>query len=72
MSNQPVQAEGGLGDKVKVACAVASILAGIFGFYFLAGQSSLTRKMCIRDSVTKGSRIIPGIVAGGIVPDEVG
>ena len=43
MSNQPVQAEGGLGDKVKVACAVASILAVIFGFYFLAGQSSLMR-----------------------------
>ena len=43
MANQPVQAEGGLGDKVKVACAVVSILAGIFGFYFLAGKPSLTR-----------------------------
>ena len=43
MANQPVQAEGGLGDKVKVACAVVSILAGIFGFYLLAGKPSLTR-----------------------------
>lgn len=43
MSNQPVQAEGGLGDKVKVICAVVAILAGISGFYLLAGQPSLTR-----------------------------
>ena len=40
MSNQPVQAEGGLGDRVKVACAVVAILAGIVGFYLLAGQAN--------------------------------
>lgn len=43
MSNQPVQAEGGLGDRVKVACAVVAILAGIVGFYLLAGKPSITR-----------------------------
>ena len=43
MSNQPVQAEGGLGDRVKVACAVVAILAGIVGFYLLAGKPTLTR-----------------------------
>ena len=43
MANQPVQTGGGLGDKVKITCAIVVILAGIFGFYFLAGQSSLVR-----------------------------
>ncbi len=43
MSIQPVQAEGGLGNKAKVAFAVVSILAGISAFYFLAGHPSYIR-----------------------------
>ncbi len=43
MANQPVQAEGGSGDRVKVTCAVVAILAGIVGFYLLAGKPSITR-----------------------------
>ena len=58
MSNQPVQAEGGLGDKVKVACAVASILAGICGFYFLAGHPSLARVGVLIAGVVVGAGFI--------------
>lgn len=43
MSNNPVQTVSTSGDKVKVALAVCAALAGVVGFYVLAGQQTLVR-----------------------------
>lgn len=43
MSNQPVQTVSPSGDKAKVALAVAAVVAGVVGFYFLAGQPTYIR-----------------------------
>ncbi|TCS37349.1 preprotein translocase subunit SecE [Paucimonas lemoignei] len=43
MSNNPVQTVSTSGDKVKVALAVFAALAGVVGFYALAGQQTLLR-----------------------------
>jgi preprotein translocase subunit SecE len=43
MSNHPVQTVNTSGDKVKVALAVGAALAGVVGFYVLAGQSTAIR-----------------------------
>jgi preprotein translocase subunit SecE len=43
MSNNPVQTVSTSGDKVKVALAVLAALAGVVGFYVLAGQQTLLR-----------------------------
>jgi preprotein translocase subunit SecE len=43
MSNQPVQTVNTSGDKTKVGLAVCAAVAGVVGFYLLAGQSTLVR-----------------------------
>lgn len=43
MSNQPVQTVTTSADKAKLALAVCAIVAGVVGFYALAGQSALVR-----------------------------
>jgi preprotein translocase subunit SecE len=43
MSNQSVQTVSTSNDKIKVALAVAAAIAGVVGFYFLAGQPALVR-----------------------------
>jgi preprotein translocase subunit SecE len=43
MSNQPVQTVTTSADKAKLALAVGAILAGVVGFYALAGQPTLVR-----------------------------
>ncbi|MCM0045256.1 MAG: preprotein translocase subunit SecE [Burkholderiaceae bacterium] len=43
MSNQPVQTVTTSADKAKLALAVGAIVAGVVGFYALAGQSALVR-----------------------------
>ena len=43
MSNHPVQTVSTSNDKIKVATAVFAVIAGVVGFYFLAGQSTLIR-----------------------------
>lgn len=43
MSNNPVQTVSTSGDKMKVALAVCAALAGVVGFYVLAGQQTLIR-----------------------------
>lgn len=39
MSNNPVQTVNTTGDKLKVALAVCAALAGVVGFYLLAGKT---------------------------------
>jgi preprotein translocase subunit SecE len=43
MSNQSVQTVSTSNDKIKVALAVVAAIAGVVGFYFLAGQPALVR-----------------------------
>ena len=43
MSNQPVQTVTTAGDKAKMVLALCAVLAGIVGFYFLAGQPTVAR-----------------------------
>jgi len=43
MSNHPIQTVTTSADKAKVGLAVLSALAGVIGFYLLAGQTTLVR-----------------------------
>ncbi|TFW25804.1 preprotein translocase subunit SecE [Massilia arenosa] len=43
MSNQSVQTVSTSGDKLKVALAVVAVIAGIVGFFFLAGKPAIVR-----------------------------
>lgn len=43
MSNQPVQTVSTSGDKAKIALAVCAVIAGVAGFYFLAGKPTYMR-----------------------------
>ena len=43
MSNQPVQTVSTSTDKVKVVLAVCAVIAGVVGFYFLAGRPTVAR-----------------------------
>ncbi|MBJ7310141.1 preprotein translocase subunit SecE [Rugamonas sp. CCM 8940] len=43
MSNQSVQTVSTSNDKIKVVLAVVAAIAGVVGFFYLAGQPSLVR-----------------------------
>ncbi|WP_151448801.1 preprotein translocase subunit SecE [Lacisediminimonas profundi] len=43
MSNQPVQTVSPSGDKAKIIVAVFAVIAGVVGFYFLAGRPTYVR-----------------------------
>jgi len=43
MSNQSVQTVGTTNDKFKVVLAVVALIAGVVGFFYLAGQPTLVR-----------------------------
>ncbi len=43
MSNQPVQTVTTSADKAKLVLAACAIVAGVVGFYVLAGQTALVR-----------------------------
>jgi preprotein translocase subunit SecE len=43
MANQPVQTVNTSGDKMKVGLAICAAIAGVVGFYLLAGQPTLVR-----------------------------
>lgn len=43
MSNQPVQTVTTSADKAKLAMAVLAVVAGVVGFYALAGQTTVVR-----------------------------
>ena len=47
MANQPVQTVNTSGDKVKVGLAICAVIAGVVGFYLLAGQSTLVRSLAL-------------------------
>ncbi|MDB5774935.1 MAG: preprotein translocase subunit SecE [Herbaspirillum sp.] len=43
MSNQPVQTVNTSSDRIKIALAIVAALAGVAGFYVLAGQPTAVR-----------------------------
>jgi preprotein translocase subunit SecE len=43
MANQPVETVSTSGDKIKVALAVGAVIAGVVGFFVLAGQPTIVR-----------------------------
>jgi len=43
MSNQSVQTVSTSNDKIKVALAIAFVIAGVVGFYYLADKPALVR-----------------------------
>jgi preprotein translocase subunit SecE len=43
MSNQSVQTVTTSADKAKLAAAIVALFAGLIGFYFLAGQTTILR-----------------------------
>jgi preprotein translocase subunit SecE len=47
MSNQPVQTVNTSSDKMKVGLAICVAVAGVIGFYLLAGQSTLVRSVAL-------------------------
>jgi|SRR5438309_7508480 preprotein translocase subunit SecE len=47
MSNQPVQTVNTSSDKMKVGLAICVAVAGVIGFYLLAGQSTLVRSIAL-------------------------
>jgi preprotein translocase subunit SecE len=47
MANQPVQTVNTSGDKMKVGLAICAAIAGVVGFYLLAGQSTLVRSLAL-------------------------
>jgi preprotein translocase subunit SecE len=47
MANQPVQTVNTSGDKMKVGLAICAAVAGVVGFYLLAGQSTLVRSLAL-------------------------
>ncbi len=47
MSNQPVQTVTTSADKAKLVLAVCAIVAGVVGFYALAGQPALVRALAL-------------------------
>lgn len=55
MSNQSVQTVTTTADKAKLAVATTALVAGLIGFYLLAGQATL-----IRASVLIGGLLLAG------------
>lgn len=47
MSNQSVQTVGTSNDKLKVVLAVVAAIAGVVGFFYLAGQPTLVRAIAL-------------------------
>lgn len=43
MSNHPVETVSTSGDKLKVALAIGAVVAGVVGFFVLAGQPTIVR-----------------------------
>lgn len=43
MSNQPVQTVSTSSDKLKIALAITSAIAGVVGFYYLSDKPALVR-----------------------------
>jgi len=43
MSNHPVQTVTTSADKAKIGLAICAVLAGVIGFYVLAGQPTIVR-----------------------------
>ena len=54
MANQPVQTVNTSGDKVKVGLAICAAIAGVVGFYLLAGQSTLVRSLALLAGLVVG------------------
>ena len=47
MSNNPVQTVSASNDKIKIASAIAAVVVGVVGFYFLADKSTLIRSISL-------------------------
>jgi preprotein translocase subunit SecE len=47
MSNQSVQTVSTSGDKLKVALAVVAVIAGVVGFFILAGKPAIVRAVAL-------------------------
>ncbi len=43
MINQPVETVGNSGDKIKIGLAIAALVAGVVGFYFLSDRETYIR-----------------------------
>ncbi len=63
MSNNPVQTVNTSGDKIKVALAVFAVLAGVVGFYLLAGKATP-----IRAAALVGGLVVAVLLAWTSVP----
>ncbi|MGB9992937.1 MULTISPECIES: preprotein translocase subunit SecE [Telluria group] len=57
MSNQSVQTVGTPGDKLKVLLAVVAVIAGVVGFFYLAGQPSIMRVAALVGGLLIGAGI---------------
>ncbi len=58
MATQPAQAQGSAGDKVKIILAVIAVLAGIVGFYFLAGKPTYIRMGALAVGIVIGAILV--------------
>jgi preprotein translocase subunit SecE len=55
--NQNVEIVSSLADRIKIALAVAAVIAGVVGFYLLSGQPAVVRVLSV----------LGGLVAGSVV-----
>ena len=64
MAHQPVQTVNTSGDKVKVGLAISAAIAGVVGFYLLAGQSTLVRSAALIAGLLVGIGLLWTSVSG--------
>jgi preprotein translocase subunit SecE len=57
MSNQSVETVASAADRVKVAVAIAAVVAGIVGFYVLSGQPAIARVGSVLAGLAVGAAI---------------
>ena len=63
MANQPVQSVITSADKAKIGLAVCAVLAGVIGFYALAGQPTFLKVVWpTRKEATQMTGIVFGFV----------
>ena len=53
--NQNVEIVSSLADRIKIALAVAAVIAGVVGFYLLSGQPAVVRVLSVLGGLVSGS-----------------
>jgi len=55
--NQNIETVSSLADRIKIGLAIAAVIAGVVGFYLLAGQPAVVRVLSVLGGLVAGSVI---------------